>query len=246
MANTTKRFLGSEPKGRINSFQSLGAVDGPGLRCVVFMQGCPLRCIYCHNPETWDCAGGEEMTVAELFDKINKYERYIKANGGVTISGGEPLMQARFVTSLLKKLQENGYHTALDTSGTGESEEAEALLRYCDLVICDLKFTDRERYKTYCGGDAEKVFAFLRLTEKMQKVLWVRQVIVPGINDSTEQAEKLRKIAYGYSNLRKIELLPFRKICETKYASMGMEFKLRDTEECTPEKRAALQRIVEG
>ncbi len=246
MTNAKINIYSSETMGRISSFQSLGAVDGPGLRCVVFLQGCPLRCIYCHNPETWHPEGGEEMTASELFRKIDKYGSYIKANGGVTISGGEPLMQARFVISLLKKLKENGYHTALDTSGMGDLKEAETLLGYCDLVICDLKFTDSEDYKKYCGGDAERVFEFLKLTEKMQNELWVRQVIVPGINDSAKRVKKLREAAYKYSNLSKIELLPFRKICMHKYESAGIEFKLRNTEECTAEKLSELQLTVEG
>ncbi|MDD2217298.1 MAG: pyruvate formate-lyase-activating protein [Eubacteriales bacterium] len=230
--------------GRISSFQSMGTVDGPGIRNVVFLQGCPLRCIYCHNPETWGKNGGREITEEELLNKIFRYEKYIKKNGGVTVSGGEPLMQAQFVTSLFKKLKSNDYHTAIDTSGIGNLKEAEELMLYCDLIICDLKFTNNADFKRYCAGNLDTVLEFLHLSEKMRKKLWIRQVIVPGVNDSEEQVKKLKEIACRHSNLEKIELLPFRKLCVDKYKEMGIEFKAENIEECGNDRLRLLQSIV--
>lgn len=140
--------------GRVSSFQSLGAVDGPGIRFVVFLQGCPLRCIYCHNPETWDMQGGTEMTADEVFSKIRKYRNYFGKNGGVTVSGGEALLQIEFVEAIFSLCREAGIHTALDTSGTGcqDDEKLENLLGLTDLVICDLKFVNEEDYVRNTGG----------------------------------------------------------------------------------------------
>lgn len=217
--------------GRISSFQSMGAADGPGLRCVVFLQGCPLRCIYCHNPETWEQGGGQEITADALAEKIDRFKNYIK-KGGVTVSGGEPLFQWQFTADLFRKLKEKSFHTALDTSGVGSIKGAEEVLKYTDLVICDIKFTDADDFKKYCGGALRQVYDFLSLTRKMNIPLWIRQVIIPGINDTPESVLKLKEKASLYPNLEKIELLPFRKICMSKYDNLDIDFKLKDTPEC--------------
>lgn len=232
-------------KGRISSFQSMGAVDGPGLRCVVFMQGCPLRCAYCHNPETWALRGGEEVTVSALVSKIDRFGPYIRKDGGVTISGGEPLLQWEFVAELLQALQEKGLHTALDTSGVGNLQGAEKVLRHTDLVIADLKFTDRDKFQTYCRGDLKQVYDFLALTAQMQIPLWIRQVIIPGLNDTKEDAAALKRAASCYPNLEKLELLPFRKLCESKYDALGIPFPLGDTPECSSDQVNALQEYLD-
>ena len=228
-------------KGRISSFQSMGAVDGPGLRCVVFMQGCPLRCAYCHNPETWALQGGQEVTVAALASKIERYRPYILKDGGVTISGGEPLFQHEFVAKLLQTLKERGYHTALDTSGIGTLQGAEKILPYTDLAIVDLKFTSMETFRTYCHGNLQQVYDFLDLTARLQTPLWIRQVIVPGLNDTREDITQLKRAASRYPNLEKLELLPFRRLCEHKYEELGIPFPLIDTPECSPGHINALQ-----
>ncbi|MGE4276978.1 MAG: pyruvate formate-lyase-activating protein [Lawsonibacter sp.] len=227
--------------GRISSFQSMGAVDGPGLRCVVFLQGCPLRCIYCHNPETWDKNGGQEISVEALVSKIDRYRNYIRKDGGVTVSGGEALMQWQFVAELFRQLKDKGYHTALDTSGVGDLQGAKAVLRYTDLVIADLKFTEAEDFRKYCHGDLQQVFDFLALTATMQIPLWIRQVIVPGIHDTKQNILALERAASRYPNLVKLELLPFRKLCESKYAALGLPFLLKDTPECSSETIATLE-----
>lgn len=215
--------------GRIQSLQSLGAVDGPGVRFVVFLQGCPLRCIYCHNPDTWAYTGGTEVETGELVKQILRYRPYFKDGGGVTVSGGEPLLQAAFVRELFQQLQAEGIHTALDTAGIAAIDKARQVLAFTDLVLADLKFATRQEYNDYCGGDFTAVQAFLKLTEEMQIPLWIRHVIVPGINDNREDAEKIKQIAGGYSNLERIEWLPFHNMCLEKYQRLGLEFPLKDT-----------------
>lgn len=217
--------------GFIHSFQSLGAVDGPGIRFVVFMQGCPLRCAYCHNPDTWERTG-EEYSAEEVLSKIIRYKPYFKNGGGVTVSGGEPLMQSEFVAELFELLHKAGINTALDTSGTCEISAAQKVLENTDLVLCDIKFTDEADYRHYCKGSLKTVASFLKLTEKMDVPLWVRHVVVPNLTESEESVLKVASIARQYSNFKKLELLPFRKICAAKYDSMGIPFLLRDFPEC--------------
>ena len=219
-------------KGRIHSFQSLGAVDGPGIRFVVFMQGCPLRCAYCHNPDTWDPAAGDEYSVDEVVGKILRCKPYFGEEGGVTVSGGEPLMQQEFVISLFRRLKEEGFHTALDTSGIGRFDGAREVLNNTDLLLCDLKFSSEEEYKKYCGGSLIRVLRFLELTKELKIPLRIRHVVVPGLTDSEEHIGRIIEMAGQYSNLEKIELLPFRKICISKYEALGIPFPLADTEEC--------------
>ncbi len=233
-------------KGRVSGFQSMGAVDGPGLRCVVFMQGCPLRCAYCHNPETRPLSGGTECGTDELLRKIERLRPYIK-NGGVTVSGGEPLAQPEFTAALLAALRASGFHTALDTSGCrGADEAAAAVLRHTDLVICDVKFTSEELFRKYCGGELGRTLDFLSLTAELRVPLWVRQVIVPGLNDAPEDAASLARLAGSFPNLEKIELLPFRKLCLPKYEKLGLEFPLAAVPECSSEKLAELQKAADA
>ena len=217
--------------GRINSIQSLGTVDGPGLRAVVFAQGCPLRCIYCHNPDTWDINGGEAVDSDELAERIIRLSPYIK-DGGVTFSGGEPLLQAEFFTELAKRLSEAGLHIALDTSGCIINERVTRLLRYTDLVLLDVKFTSEEGYKKRTGGSLRRTVEFLELLSKMDKPVWIRQVIVPGINDTENCVLELKALTAKYRNIKKYELLPFKKLCVPKYESLGIEFPLNDTPAC--------------
>lgn len=230
-------------KGRIHSFQSMGAVDGPGLRCVVFTQGCPLRCAYCHNPDTHGFEGGDEYTPEEMLKKILRFKPYIQ-NGGVTVSGGEPLMQADFVKELFTLLRENGIHTALDTSGIGDIGKAKELLSVTDLVLLDIKFLDAESYNKYCKGDFEQVLDFLKLTKEMDIPLWIRQVIVPHINDDESNIVKLLELLKDYGNVKKIELLPFRKLCVPKYENLGIPFPLADTPEMPQREIDELYKLV--
>ena len=220
-------------KGRVNSFQSMGAVDGPGIRFVVFLQGCPLCCAYCHNPDTWDRDGGDEYSVDEVLQKALRCRSYFGEQGGVTVSGGEPLLQWKFVSELFRRLKAEGIHTALDTSGIGSLDGARQVLEYTDLVLCDLKFPAEDEYEKYCKGSLRQVLSFLELTEKRNVPLWIRHVVVPGLTDSEESASEIVRLAGQYGNLEKVELLPFRKLCIPKYEALGIPFPLKDFKECT-------------
>lgn len=229
--------------GKVHSFTSMGAVDGPGVRLVVFMQGCPIRCAYCHNPDTWDCDGGSDCTSDEIVAKALRFKPYFGKDGGVTVSGGEALAQADFVAELFEKLHKNGINTALDTSGVC-LHGAEKVLAHTDLVICDIKFTSEDDYRTYCKADYARVLDFLRLTEEMNVPLWIRQVIVPTLNDTPDSVKRLCECARKYSNLRKIELLPFRKLCMEKYERMGIVFPFADKAECSQKKIDELSELL--
>lgn len=226
--------------GRIHSLQSLGAVDGPGLRYVVFLQGCPLRCVYCHNPDTWAFGGGQELTADELTAKIIRFKGYFGKEGGVTVSGGEPLWQAEFVTELFQKLHQQGIHTALDTSCVRVDAAAQELLCHTDLVLADLKFTTPEDYRRYTGGDYHTVRHFLDRTREMGVPVWIRHVVVPGLNDTVESMCEVQEIAQSYPNLQKIEWLPFQNLCQEKYDSMGIPFPLEATQPMAQERLDAL------
>ena len=230
--------------GRVHSFQSLGGADGPGLRYVVFMQGCPLRCVYCHNPDALDFTAGSEFTPREVFERVRRCKPYFINGGGVTLSGGEPLMQPEFAAELFGLLHDEGIHTAVDTSGTCNLDAVKPVLENTDLVICDIKFTDEALYKQYTGGSLNKVLGFLELTQQLGITLWVRNVIVPGLTDSPHAVKRTVEIATQYSNLQRIELLPFRKLCIAKYKQAGIPFALSNTPECTPERLCSLYELV--
>lgn len=211
-------------EGRVSSVQSMGAVDGPGLRYVVFLQGCPLRCKYCHNPETWEKSSGELRSAGELAETILRYRPYFGDNGGATVSGGEPLLQPEFVTELFALLQKYGIHTALDTSAAGDLKKAETVLKHTNLVLCDLKFPTEELYRAHCGGSLEHTLAFLRMTERMGIPLWVRHVVAPGLTDTPASMREIKRLSEQFSNLEKIEWLPFKNICASKYENLGIPF----------------------
>ena len=219
--------------GRINSFQSLGTVDGPGVRCVVFMQGCPLRCICCHNPETWDVNGGEEIASDALVKKILRFRSYFGKNGGVTVSGGEPLLQAEFVAELFRKLRAEGIHTALDTSGCMSGGAVSELLGVTDLVLLDHKYASDEEYRKNAGCGLDAVERFLSETEERGIPVWLRRVIIPGVNDSPADVKSLNETANRYKCVERAELLPFRDLCAEKYKALGIDFPLAHTPQPT-------------
>lgn len=216
-------------KGRVSSLQSLGTVDGPGLRYVIFLQGCPLRCVYCHNPETWDPAGGTEYAPEELVEKVLRCRSYFGEQGGVTVSGGEPLLQAPFVTELFRQLKEAGIHTALDTSGAGDLKQAAQVLDWTDLVLLDLKFPDEAGYRQYCRGSWAQTQAFAALAGEKRVPLWVRHVVVPGLNDSLEDLRAIQAQAESLPGFQKLEWLPFHNMCLEKYQQLGLPFPLEGT-----------------
>ena len=228
-------------EGRVHSLQSLGTVDGPGLRYVVFLQGCPLRCVYCHNPDTWDPAGGAVMDTEELVEKILRCRPYFGTEGGVTVSGGEPLLQAEFATQLFARLKQEGVHTALDTSGAGDLRKAPALLEVTDLVLLDLKFPTEEGYRQYCRGSLGQTEAFAALVAEKQVPLWVRHVVAPGLNDTLEDMAAVKSWAQRQPTLEKIEWLPFHNLCLEKYQQLGVPFPLANT---PPMDREKLDRLA--
>ncbi len=227
-------------EGRIHSFQSLGAADGPGLRYVVFMQGCPLRCVYCHNPDTWDPAGGQAYTAAEVVERLRRYRGYFGRKGGVTVSGGEPLMQPEFVGELFRRCREEGIHTALDTSGNGNLQRAETVLEYTDLILLDIKFLTQRDYEEKCRGSLEQAERFRRMAEGRNIPIWARHVVVPGLTDGREHIRALREYLKEWRTLEKVELLPFRKLCLEKYRDMGIPFPLENTPEMDEQALAGL------
>lgn len=210
--------------GYISSVEPMGLVDGPGLRYVVFMQGCKLRCLYCHNPETWKLKDGKEISIDELLNKILRYKNYYK-NGGVTFSGGEPLLQSDFLIDILKKCKENNLHTAIDTAGVGNGNYEE-ILKYVDLVILDIKAIDENEYNKITGTKIDEFNKFLKIAIYLNKKIWLRSVIVPGINDTKEYILKLKDYIKNIPNVEKIELLPYHLYGIDKYKNLGIEYPL--------------------
>lgn len=231
-------------KGRIHSFQSLGAVDGPGIRFVIFTQGCPYRCPYCHNPDTRSFDGGEEYTSDELVNKVIRYKSYFGEKGGVTVSGGEPLMQTEFLTELFEKLHKNGINTALDTAGIRPNASVKKLLTYTDTVLCDIKFPNEEMYREYLGIKLSDVLDFLKLCKETDTNVIVRHVVVPGLTDSEESVRKVYELAKSVLDKFEFELLPFRKLCTAKYEKLGIPFPLANTPECSEETITKLKSII--
>ncbi len=233
--------------GYINSVQSFGAVDGPGVRYVIFMQGCPLRCSCCHNPDTWEFSKEQEVTAEEMLSKIMRFRDYFGADGGVTVSGGEALMQYEFVTELFSLCKKESIHTCLDTSGFVLDERIKKLLEVTDLVLLDIKYTNEEDYKKHVGCSLSSVLEFFDYLEEKEIPTWVRQVIIPTINDTEENIGELLKIVDGHKKCtEKIELLPFRKLCQPKYDNLKLEFPFGDIPEANPEKIKELQEIIKN
>lgn len=230
--------------GNINSFETMGLVDGPGVRFVVFMQGCPLRCAYCHNPEMWNAKEAKiQMMPEELLKKVLRYKVYFKNDGGVTVSGGEPLLQAKFVEGFFKLCKQNNIHTCLDTSGFGENYET--LLDYCDLVILDVKELDANKYERLVGKKIEKFKKFLQICQEKGKKMWLRQVIVPNYNDTKESVLKLKEFAKNLTNIEKIELLPYHDMAKNKYKKLGLEYRLKDVPPMDKKKCKDLERLLQ-
>ncbi len=219
-------------KGFIHSYETCGAVDGPGIRFIVFTQGCPLRCKYCHNPDTWAPNKGQEIESGDLVEKIQRYETFMRnTGGGLTVSGGEPLMQAEFVADIFKQAKEYGIHTALDTSGAASKDRVSHVLEYTDLVLLDVKSTIPEVYKDLTGSKIEYFHQSLELAAQKNVEVWLRLVIVPGYTDNMKEIENINALKEKYSNISKVELLPFHKMGEFKWAELGLHYELEKTSE---------------
>lgn len=222
--------------GKIHSVFSGGTVDGPGIRFVVFMQGCPLRCKYCHNPDSWLVADGEERSVSNLTQEIIRYKSYYGEKGGVTVSGGEPLLQIDFVTELLKSVKSYGINTAVDTSGFMfdlSNEETvkkhEELDKYVDLYLLDIKHIDGAKHKTLTGVDNKNTLKFAKWLSARGKRIWIRHVLVPGYTDDKDSLQKLSEFIKTI-NVEKVEVLPYHTMGEVKYQKLGLDYPLKGVE----------------
>jgi len=235
----------SQILGNISSIETTGFVDGPGVRVVVFLQGCPLRCLYCHNPENLNINTQKNiMTPQEVLKKVMRYKNYFGKNGGVTFSGGEPLLQQEFLLETLKLCKQNNINTAVDTAGSVLIKNE--LLDFVDTVILDVKAVDEQQYLNLTGKTMHNFNEFLQLCQQNNKSLWIRQVIVPGINDRKQDVLKLKEFVGGLSNVQKIELLPYHNMAKEKYLKLGIEFPLKDTPSMDKSKCKQLQMLIDS
>ena len=224
-------------KGKIHSLESFGTVDGPGIRFVTFLQGCPLRCQYCHNPDTWDAhrAVKYEYTPQELLDEVLKYKNFIKS-GGVTLTGGEPLMQPDFAREYFRLCKEAGLHTALDTSGAIYNEKTLAVLDYTDLVLLDIKALDADRCRKVCGSDGRNALLLLDELQRRGIAVWLRHVVVPGLTDDDAALDALVDFLRPYTVIQKIEWLPYHTMGVFKYEELGLDYPLKGVEPLSAER----------
>ena len=230
--------------GRVHSIQSMGTVDGPGVRYVVFLQGCNLRCACCHNPDTWSTGEGVEYTADEIVSRAERFREYFGREGGVTLSGGEPLLQANFAREVFDRCHKAGINTCLDTSGSLLTDAVKALLDETDRVLLDVKYTTDELYQRYVGCGLKRVLEFLDYLDEKGIATTLRQVVIPGLNDNAENVLRLKAIARAHKCVDKVELLPFRKLCEVKYKAMSIDFPLANVDEPTGEKMNTLRAML--
>ena len=233
--------------GRVHSLETFGTVDGPGIRFVVFMQGCPLRCQYCHNPDTWKAGIGTEYTPQQLMDEIIKYKSYINlSNGGVTFTGGDPLLQAGFILEVAKLCKKDGISVALDTSGYVLNDKVKELLEYTDIVLLDIKSYDANTYKEVTGAPLSPTLKFMDYLREKKIRTWVRFVYVPQLTDDMDSIKGLSEYLDDYPNVEKIELLGFHKMGEYKWEELGYDYKLTDTQEPSKEELLKAKSILES
>ncbi len=231
-------------KGHVHSIQSLGTVDGPGVRFVVFLQGCNLRCGCCHNPDTWGVTGGTEYTPEDILSRVVRYKEYFGNDGGITLSGGEPLLQSKFAYEVFKLCKETGINTCLDTSGSIFNDNVKKLLTVTDRVLLDIKYTNDGHYREFVGCELQKPLEFLDYLNAQKIPTTLRQVIIPTLTDDEENARKLKSLADSHPCVDKIELLPFRKICQTKYDNMKLKFAFGHLPEPTADTMQKLNALI--
>jgi len=236
-----------ELTGKIHSIETCGTVDGPGVRFVVFLQGCPMRCQYCHNPDTWSFEGGHEMSIEEILTQFDGVKEFLK-NGGLTATGGEPLVQIDFVTELFKTAHAKNIHTALDTSGilfnkndTGKIDE---LLKYTNLVMLDIKHIDDSEHKKLTGHSNKNILSFARYLSDKNIPMWVRHVVVPGITDKNEYLEQLGHFLSGLKNIQALDVLPYHNMAITKYEQLGINYPLKEVPPLTKEEAISARDII--
>lgn len=230
--------------GKLHSIESFGAVDGPGIRTVFFMQGCPARCAYCHNPDTWNCSGGKNITVEEVIHWANRGKPFYGENGGVTFSGGEPLLQGEFLLEAISELKKNNIKIAIDTSGTYFDKCTEKVIEACDMVLLDVKHIKPRTFYELTGLQQEALMHLIEIINKLDKPVWVRQVIVPGINDSEEYIKGLNEFMKQIKPAKKIELLGYHNMGEGKYEKLGIKYRLKGTAPMDGERLEELNLLV--
>lgn len=233
--------------GKIHSIETFGTVDGPGIRFVVFMQGCTLKCKYCHNRDTWNTRGGKSVSIEELVKEILKYKSYIdNSGGGVTVSGGEPLLQAEFVTELFKELKSRGIHTALDTAGSILlSDNIKELLKYTDLVLLDIKHIDAEKCTNLTGFTNKNTLEFAKYLSNIELPVWIRQVLIPGYTDDKFDLLELKKFINSLNNIEKVELLPYHNLGKFKWDEIGDTYELENVPIPTQEEIDRAKQLLE-
>jgi len=233
-------------KGNIHSLETFGTVDGPGIRFVIFMQGCALRCKYCHNRDTWDTCKNTLMSSDEIIDKINNYSNYLEfSNGGVTVTGGEPLLQVKFLLELFSKLKELGYHTAIDTSGMFPlTDDIKKLLSLTDLVLLDIKHINDEKCKELVGYSNKLELEFAKYLSDNNIPIWIRQVIIPGITDDEQDLINLKELINSLKTVKKVELHPYHNMGVFKWEKLGYEYPLKDVRAANDEDIKRAKRIL--
>ena len=218
-------------KGHIHSIETFGLVDGPGVRFIAFLAGCAMRCKYCHNPDSWHF-GGEEYEASELFNKAIRYKNYWKNGGGITVSGGEPMLQAEFVTELFELAKKEGIHTTLDTAGqpwNKDDEKFKRLLDVTDLVMLDIKEIDNESHKKLTGVPNDNIIEFAHYLSDIGKPMWIRHVLVPNLTDSEESLKKTKELVDSLKTVERVEILPYHSLGKSKWEKLGIDYPLKDT-----------------
>ena len=238
-------------EGYIHSTESFGSVDGPGVRFVIFTAGCPMRCQFCHNPDTWNMKTGTLTSTDDLIKKALRYRSYWGNEGGITVSGGEPLLQIDFLTELFKKAKENGIHTTLDTSGNPFTREEpffskfNELMQYTDLILLDIKHIDDEQHKILTGQSNKNILEFARYLSDIKKPIWIRHVLVPERSDKDEYLERLHDFIETLDNVERVEVLPYHTLGAYKWKELGYDYKLEGIDPPTQERIENANRILE-
>ena len=232
---------------RIHSMESFGTVDGPGIRFVLFLQGCHLKCKYCHNRDTWDIKGGEEKTLEEIIEKIKNYKNYITiSGGGVTVTGGEPLLQVKFLIELFKELKKENIHTCIDTSGmVNITDDIKELLQYTDLVLLDIKHIDDEKCKNLVGVSNKKELEFARYLSDNNIKMWIRQVLVPGYTDDEKDLLKLKEFIGTLKTVEKVQILKYHSMGKYKWEKLGLKYSLEGVRDATAEDEERAKKILQ-
>lgn len=230
---------------KVHSIESFGTVDGPGIRFVLFLQGCHLKCKYCHNRDTWDMNGGEYKSLDDIFDKIIKYKNYICPNGGITVTGGEPLLQVKFLIELFEKLKKENIHTCIDTSGMVTlTDDIKYLLSMTDLVLLDIKHINTEKSKELVGFNNEKELTFAKYLSDNNIHMWIRQVLIPGYTDDESDLLKLKNFISSLKTVDKIEILPYHDMGKYKWKSLGINYELENVRPANDEDIKRAKKIL--